>query len=775
MGERRCSRMRNFNWETLPKHRVIGKHNIWTADRTDGEYELDTDHMEELFSHDLGKGKQQHNEQSRQSVRGLPASASGVEVISILSSKRSMNVGIFLKQFKRPVSHMIEEIKSGNGLSFGCGKLMEMCKMLPDEHEVKQLLSFKGDQSALPEADLFMLMLVRLSSYEERLNSLVLKEEFFPLVDEIRKSIFTLRTAGKELLEADNLRSIIRLVLKTGNYMNAGGYAGSAVGFRMASLLKLVDTKANKPGMNLMHYVVMQAQKVDEELLNFPEELQHIGAAAKINKGDIEAEYERAVKKVEDAKADMKKQEDLKAQMEDFLKEAEVCLAEVQADLQELTSVSNSVAEYFCEDPRKFKLEECCSIFKSFCEKFTRAFQDNKAREMAEVKRRQRDRLQIAAKRRSTATCSSRDKGMDGVALESILQNFLTSRISRRRQGRTSSNQGNPGGSSSNGSLSEITSQGNLPAENRGNFLRVTNMRRNEWNSAVELRVSSMQKELQPASKENKANANVPHEDMKMLQTEDSSRFTHPARRTDSSSSSGRTFSVAEDAAEDLEDNNEEEAQKLREASRKVLRYQNSRSSISSAEFCVDNQKSPGISSTSPRQQSFDEDKQRNIQESTNEDLVKILLKPDFSLKSDIICRRHALNFPNKVPANKEEEDNVWVQRLSKSANPAAGDAGTSEGPAGNVSQNFNVTQDKEKKHKPNVSVPNEEPGEQNHEGTSEATPTSAHNQSQNTPPRSPWIKAENYGFFSFLRRLGDMTKLPTSRDTAHRGSDSLV
>lgn len=36
-----------------------------------------------------------------------------------------------------------------------------------------------------------------------------------------------------------------------------GGYAGSAIGFRMTSLLKLVDTKANKPGMNLMHYVSM--------------------------------------------------------------------------------------------------------------------------------------------------------------------------------------------------------------------------------------------------------------------------------------------------------------------------------------------------------------------------------------------------------------------------------------------------------------------------------------------------------------------------------------
>lgn len=36
-----------------------------------------------------------------------------------------------------------------------------------------------------------------------------------------------------------------------------GGYAGNAAGFRIASLLKLADTKANKPGMNLLHYVAM--------------------------------------------------------------------------------------------------------------------------------------------------------------------------------------------------------------------------------------------------------------------------------------------------------------------------------------------------------------------------------------------------------------------------------------------------------------------------------------------------------------------------------------
>ena len=40
-------------------------------------------------------------------------------------------------------------------------------------------------------------------------------------------------------------------------FLFQGGYGGNAVGFQMKSLLKLCDTRANKPRMNLMHYVVM--------------------------------------------------------------------------------------------------------------------------------------------------------------------------------------------------------------------------------------------------------------------------------------------------------------------------------------------------------------------------------------------------------------------------------------------------------------------------------------------------------------------------------------
>lgn len=77
--------MRNFNWETIPKHSVIGKHNIWTADRADGDYELDTDHMEELFSRK--QSQQKLKAQNRQSLRGLPVAASGGEMVSVTSNR----------------------------------------------------------------------------------------------------------------------------------------------------------------------------------------------------------------------------------------------------------------------------------------------------------------------------------------------------------------------------------------------------------------------------------------------------------------------------------------------------------------------------------------------------------------------------------------------------------------------------------------------------------------------------------------------------------------
>ncbi|KAK9968307.1 hypothetical protein ABG768_002638 [Culter alburnus] len=431
----RRSKMRNFNWDAIPRHSVLGKRNVWTSQRNLENFELDTKRMEELFSHNEHQGLVRKGGTVRKSVWGLSQITTEAENVSILNSKKSMNIGILLKQFKRTPKDIVEAVRHGN-LCFASGKLKELNKLLPDDMETKKLMSFNGDLSLLNDPDRFMVMLVQVPGYKVRLKSLLLREEFFPFIEEIKHSIAVMTTAANELLACDDLHSIIRLVLKAGNYMNAGGYAGSAIGFRMASLLKLVDTKANKPGMNLMHYVSMQAQQIDEALLHFPDQLQHIGIAARIQKQEVEMDLQRELEKIREAKMDASKQPDLQHQMEAFLCLADIRLADVEASLQELDTISASVAEYFCEDPAAFKLEECCSIFHSFCERFERATQENREREVVETRKRQqreREKLTRTAKRRSTGTCSNRDAGDEASALESVLTSFLSQRPSRRR------------------------------------------------------------------------------------------------------------------------------------------------------------------------------------------------------------------------------------------------------------------------------------------------------------------------------------------------------
>ncbi|XP_074416035.1 LOW QUALITY PROTEIN: FH2 domain-containing protein 1 [Carassius auratus] len=429
------SKMRNFNWDAIPRHSVLGKRNVWTAQRNLENFELDTKRMEELFSHNEHHGLVRKGGTVRKSVWGLSQITTESENVSILNSKKSMNIGILLKQFKRPAKDIVEAVRNGN-LCFASGKLRELSKLLPDDMETKKLISFNGDLSHLNEADRFMVMLVQVPGYKVRIKSLLLREEFFPFIEEVKHAIAVMTTAANELLACDDLHSIIRLVLKAGNYMNAGGYAGSAIGFRMTSLLKLVDTKANKPGMNLMHYVSMQAQQTDEVLLHFAEQLQHIGIAARIQKQEVEVDFQKELEKIREAKMDASKQPDLLHQMEAFLRMADIRLADVEASLQELDSISTSVAEYFCEDPATFKLEECCSIFHSFCERFERATQENRDREAAETRKlqqKEREKLTRTTKRQSTGTCSNQDVTNGGSTLESVLTSFLSQRLSRRR------------------------------------------------------------------------------------------------------------------------------------------------------------------------------------------------------------------------------------------------------------------------------------------------------------------------------------------------------
>lgn len=407
------AKMRSLNWNKIPVQRVMaGNDNIWSLVAKDHVgYEsctnIDFDEIECLFSQPVPS--QGSPKLGRDVVDGKIGQANEVdkrkrEEITLLDSKRSLNINIFLKQFRSSNEEIITLIHKGSHFEIGAEKLRGLLKILPESDEVEMLKSFNGDTSRLGNAEKFLLHLLSVSRYKLRIEGMLLKEEFTANLNYLEPAINAMIQAANDLKTNKRLQEVLFMVLVAGNFINAGGYAGDAAGFRMTSLQKLTDIRANKPGMNLIHYVAQQAERKDITLLSFPDELiRYLEDATKVSidqlKGDIMAMDQRITQlqsQVQNAEGDIEEQ------MAGFLEYASNECTELQAFLGLLEQVRKELCEFFCEDVQTFKLEECYKIFYNFCTKFKAAIEENKKRciqeAKAEIRRRQREE-QLAKKK----------------------------------------------------------------------------------------------------------------------------------------------------------------------------------------------------------------------------------------------------------------------------------------------------------------------------------------------------------------------------------------
>nr|XP_014348625.1 PREDICTED: uncharacterized protein LOC102361024 isoform X2 [Latimeria chalumnae] len=394
LSTNRKSKLKNFNWDAIPKDRILGKKSLWNPEQfTDEDFQIDTCQMEKLFGQkDSGTSRRWHRERSWKShLLGDPAQ----EKVFLLDSKRSMNIGIFLKQFKRSVDDIIEDIKRGVGGHYGSEKLTELVKLLPEADEVKHFQSFQDDHRKLGDSDLFILLLLEVPSYRLRLEALILKEEFQPRVFSLLASIRTLRNAAQELVSCSELHITLHLVLRAGNYLNA------------------------------------EAQKKNKNLLSFPDKLKSVGAAARLSEDLLLEDFHKLQRRVSTMKTSLREDPDVREQMETFLRGAESGLLELQQEVEAMQESIRSLLEFFCEDEETFKLEECCKVFKIFCEKILKAVQENTDREIQERKQLQREK-EIAEKRCSVASCTSVESEIAQDELEIVLEKNLRNAFDKR-------------------------------------------------------------------------------------------------------------------------------------------------------------------------------------------------------------------------------------------------------------------------------------------------------------------------------------------------------
>uniref|UniRef100_A0A3P9MNN6 FH2 domain-containing protein n=1 Tax=Oryzias latipes TaxID=8090 RepID=A0A3P9MNN6_ORYLA len=396
MGSKKKKRVRSFFWKTIPAEKVKGRANVWSQDQVQQNFQIDVQKIEELFCQNDAAAKP-----GRTKSQGLFRETR--EQVSILDSKRGMNVGIFLKQFRRSNEAIIEDIRHGNSESFGAEPVRELLKLLPETEEVKKLEAFRGDAAQLALADAFMYLLIQVPSYSVRIESMLLKEEFPASCDAMKRDISILRSATEELMSCKELHAVLHLVLQAGNILNAGGYAGNAVGFKLSSLLSLADTKANKPGMNLLHFVAQEARKTDEKLLEFPHKLHNVQAASRISLVTLDEELQLLTSRTRSLEENVQRDTELLQQLDGFLQSATSSLCSLRTSRQQLKKEGNDLIDFFCEDVHAFKLDDCFSIFHTFCLRFTNAAKENMEREAKEAARRQHTQEVEELKRHSWA------------------------------------------------------------------------------------------------------------------------------------------------------------------------------------------------------------------------------------------------------------------------------------------------------------------------------------------------------------------------------------
>ncbi|XP_047105258.1 FH2 domain-containing protein 1-like [Schistocerca piceifrons] len=196
---------------------------------------------------------------------------------------------------------------------------------------------------------------------------MLLKEEFPLRTYELREQLNAVADACNKLKANKHLKEFLALVLQLGNFINAGSYAGNAAGFTLSTLPKLLEIKANKPRLTFLHYVVEVAEANNKEILQFTEDMSNMKEMARISVELLQEEVMKLISDVKHVASQLKEDTSgIRVQFKDFFKAALKCSNEIQQAMNKVKACTHALAKHFCEDPKKFKPEECFHLFAEF-------------------------------------------------------------------------------------------------------------------------------------------------------------------------------------------------------------------------------------------------------------------------------------------------------------------------------------------------------------------------------------------------------------------------
>ncbi|XP_070843078.1 inverted formin-2-like isoform X2 [Chaetodon trifascialis] len=427
-------RMKKLNWQKLPSRAVTAHQSLWTSASSDS-VEPDYCSIEQLFSIPPTETK------TRTKAKAEP------KEISFIDAKKSLNLNIFLKQFKCSHEDFVSLIRRGDRSRFDVEVLKQLIKLLPEKHEVENLKSHQADWDKLASVDQFYLQLLDVPSYSLRIECMLLSEESSCVLESLKAKAELLDRACQSVKESARLPSFCKLILSVGNFLNYGTHTGNAEGFKISTLLKLTETKANKSRMTLLHHILQEVEQNHPDLLNLPDDLEICEKAAGLNLESIQSESNTLIKQLKNSERKVSSSsEDLKEQYLPLIQESLQACEQLQQLLSSVEDKRMDLSIYLCEDSNTFSIDELFSTIKTFRGLFIRAIKENESRGQLERRRRQQEeerRLRGDTSKTIRKNVSNQD---DGCIIDNLLAEIRTGyKLRKTRADRTSRVHDRPG------------------------------------------------------------------------------------------------------------------------------------------------------------------------------------------------------------------------------------------------------------------------------------------------------------------------------------------
>ncbi|XP_057474709.1 LOW QUALITY PROTEIN: formin-like protein 20 [Actinidia eriantha] len=355
--------------------------------------EFDVSELETLFSATVPKS----NSGSKSGDRRKSAGSKPVKV-NLIDLRRAYNTEIMLTKVKMPLSDMMAAALAMDESILDADQVENLIKFSPTKEEMELLKGYTGDKENLGKCEQFFLELMKVPRVESKLRVFLFKILFNSQISEFKKSLNTVNSACEEVRNSMKLKEIMKKILYLGNTLNQGTARGSAIGFKLDSLLKLTDTRATNNKMTLMHYLCKVLASKSPALLDFHEDLRSLEAASKIQLKSLAEEMQAIIKGLEKVKLELGASENdgpvsdvFRKTLQEFIGIAEIEVASVTNLYSVVGRNADALALYFGEDPVRCPFEQVTVTLLNFVRLFRKANEENCKQAELEKKKAQKD------------------------------------------------------------------------------------------------------------------------------------------------------------------------------------------------------------------------------------------------------------------------------------------------------------------------------------------------------------------------------------------------